>query len=85
MTTGDAWWRNLDTNPRMRVWLSGTRVEGKAAPVTDPQESVRLHFAMFEIRPFFARLAGLPPRPSAPEMARSVEAGRMLVRIGLRR
>jgi hypothetical protein len=84
VTTGDAWWRNLHANPRMRVWLSGMRVEGEAAPVTDPQESVRLHLAMFEIRPFFARLAGLPPRPSRPEIAGSVEAGRVLVRIRLR-
>lgn len=60
VTTGDAWWRNLHSNPRMRVWLSGTRVEGDAAPVTDPQESVQLHHTMFEVRPFFARLAGLP-------------------------
>jgi len=40
VTTGDAWWRNLHSDPSMRVWLSGTRVEGDAAPVTDPEESV---------------------------------------------
>lgn len=85
VTTGDDWWRNLDSNPRMRVWLSGTPVEGDAAPVTDLHESVQLHLTMFEVRPFFARLAGLPPRPSAPEIASSVNAGRVLVRIGLRR
>jgi hypothetical protein len=85
VTTGDVWWRNLDSNPRMRVFLSGTRVEGEGAPETALQESVQLHMRMFQIRPFFARLAGLPPRPSPPDVVRAVEAGRVLVRIKLRR
>lgn len=85
VTTGDAWWRNLPSNPRMRLWLSGKRMEGDGAPVTDPHESVQLHLTMFGIRPFFARLAGLPPRPSARDIAESVDAGRVLVRIWLRR
>ena len=52
--------------------------------MTDLQESVQLHTTMFEVRPFFARLAGLPTRPEASEIARAVNAGRMLVRIRLR-
>ena len=85
VTTGDAWWRNLRSNPKMRAWLSGAPVEGDAVLVTDPQESVQLHATMFEVRPFFARLAGLPSRPAAPQIARAVNAGRVLVRIRLRR
>lgn len=81
VTTGDAWWRNLSSNPKMRVWLAGTPVDADALPVTDPQESVRLHATMFEVRPFFARLAGLPSRPTAAQIARAVDAGRVLVRI----
>ncbi|MDQ2934540.1 MAG: hypothetical protein M3R49_06075 [Chloroflexota bacterium] len=65
----------------MRVWLAGRQVEGDAALVTDPQESVQLHFA---VRPFFARLACLPARPDTPQIARAVNADRMLVRISLR-
>lgn len=85
VTTGDAWWRNLRSNPKMQVWLAGKQVDGDATLVTDPQESVRLHETMFEIRPFFARLAGLPAEPGAPEIAMAVSAGRVIVRITLRR
>lgn len=85
VTTGDSWWRNLRSRPRMRVWLAGKQVEADGGPVTEPQESIQLHLTMFKVRPIFARLAGLPPRPSAPEIARSIEAGRVFVRIRLRR
>jgi deazaflavin-dependent oxidoreductase (nitroreductase family) len=84
VTTGDAWWRNLRSNPTMRVWLAGTPVEGGAALVTDAEESVQLHATMFEVRPIFARLAGLPARPTRKQIARAVDAGRVLVRIRLR-
>jgi hypothetical protein len=84
LTTGDAWWRNLRHNPLTQVWLAGRQVAGDAMLVTDLQESVQLHTTMFEVRPFFARLAGLPTRPEASEIARAVNAGRMLVRIRLR-
>jgi len=56
---------------------------GDATLVTDRQESVRLHAAMFEARPFFARLAGLPARPGRSQIAAAVNAGRTLVRIRL--
>jgi hypothetical protein len=83
VTTGDAWWRNLRSNPVMHVWLAGKLVVGDATLVTDPLESVRLHATLFEVRPFFARLAGLPARPGEPLIARAVNAGRVLVRIRL--
>lgn len=83
VTTGGAWWRNLRWNPLIRVWLAGRQVVGDATLVTDRQESVQLHAAMFEARPFFARLAGLPPRPGRPQIAAAVDAGRTLVRIRL--
>lgn len=85
VTTGDAWWRNLRSNPEMRMWLAGREVEGVATLVTDPAESVQLHATMFEVRPLFARLAGLPSSPSAAEIERSIRSGRVLVRIKLRR
>jgi deazaflavin-dependent oxidoreductase (nitroreductase family) len=84
VTTGDTWWRNLLSNPLIRVWLAGRQVVGDATLVTDRQESVQLHAAMFEARPFFARLAGLPPRPGRPQIAAAVDAGRTLIRIRLR-
>lgn len=84
VTTGDAWWRNLRANPNMRVWLAGRQVEGDASPVTDAEESIQLHTSMFEVRPIFAQLAGLPARPTRQQIARAVDAGRVLVRIRLR-
>ncbi|MDQ2941645.1 MAG: nitroreductase/quinone reductase family protein [Chloroflexota bacterium] len=84
VTTGDAWWRNLRSNPLMHVWLAGKQVVGDAAPVTDSLESAQLHATLFQVRPFFARLAGLPPRPGGPVIARAINAGRVLVRIRLR-
>ena len=84
VTTGDAWWRNLRSNPNMRVWRAGRRVGGEGALVTDEEESVQLHASMFEARPLFALLAGLPARPTRQEITRAVEAGRVLVRIRLR-
>jgi deazaflavin-dependent oxidoreductase (nitroreductase family) len=84
VTTGDAWWRNLRSNPVTHVWLAGKQVVGDAALVTDPVESVQLHATLFEVRPFFARLAGLPARPGDSQIARAVNAGRVLVRIRLR-
>ncbi len=84
LTTGDAWWRNLRSNPLTHVWLAGRQVAGDATLVTDPQESVQLHTTMFEVRPLFARLAGLPARPGPTQIAAAVNAGRVLVRIRLR-
>jgi len=83
VTTGDAWWRNLRSNPVMHVWLAGKQVGGDATLVTDPLESVQLHATLFEVRPFFARLAGLRARPEEALIARAVNAGRVLVRIRL--
>jgi hypothetical protein len=83
VTTGDQWWRNLATRPSVGIWLRGSRREGLAEPVLDQSESVRLHATMFEAKPFFARLAGLPARPTATEVERSVRAGRVLVRVSL--
>ena len=84
VTTGDAWWRNLRSHPKMRVWLAGRQVEGDAAMVTDAEDSVQLHTSMFEIRPIFARLAGLPAKPTREQIAMAVNAGRVFVRISLR-
>jgi hypothetical protein len=84
VTTGDSWWKNLPSNPLTPVWLGGRKVPGDATVVTDPQESVQLHTTMFEAKPFFARLAGLPEKPGEAQIATAVDAGRMLVRIRLR-
>ena len=81
ITTGDRWWLNLADRPQVRIWLKGARHEGTAQPVLDRAESVRLHATMFRAKPFFARLAGLPARPTASEIERSVAAGRVLVRV----
>jgi deazaflavin-dependent oxidoreductase (nitroreductase family) len=83
VTTGDRWWRNLTERPSVRIWLRGAAHEGLAKPVLDEAESVRLHATMFEAKPFFARLAGLPARPTTSEIEQSVRAGRVLVRVSM--
>jgi deazaflavin-dependent oxidoreductase (nitroreductase family) len=83
ITTGDRWWHNLGERPRVRIWLKGAPHDGLAEPVLDRAESVRLHSLLFEAKPFFARLAGLPARPTASEIERSVGAGRVLVRVSV--
>jgi hypothetical protein len=84
VTTGDSWWKNLPSNPLTHVWLEGRQVAGDATVVTDPHDSVQLHTTMFEAKPFFARLAGLPGKPGESQIATAVNAGRMLIRIRLR-
>ena len=81
LTTGDRWWRNLGEQPRVSIWLKGSCHEGLAEPVLDRAESVRLHATMFRAKPFFARLAGLPGRPTTSEIEQSIAAGRVLVRV----
>ncbi|MDP9467838.1 MAG: nitroreductase/quinone reductase family protein [Chloroflexota bacterium] len=83
VTTGDAWWKNLESNPEVRLWLAGGEVAGSATPVTDPAESAELHAALFSARPLFARLAGLSARPARSQIAAAIKAGRMFVRITL--
>jgi deazaflavin-dependent oxidoreductase (nitroreductase family) len=83
VTTGDAWWKNLRANPEMGVWLGGRHRSGAAGLVTDVAESVQLHASMFEVRPIFAQLAGLPARPNPDQIERAVNAGRVMVRIRL--
>jgi Domain of unknown function (DUF385). len=84
VTTGEAWWKNLRSDPLTHVWLAGRQVTGDATVVTDQKESIQLHTLMFKVMPFFAMLAGLPARPAESQIARAVNAGRMLVRIKLR-
>jgi deazaflavin-dependent oxidoreductase (nitroreductase family) len=85
ITTGDRWWRNLVERPNVRIRVRGARREGLAEPVLHIAESVRLHAEMFRARPFFARLAGLPARPTSGEIEQSVGAGRVLVRLSVAR
>ena len=83
VTTGDRWWLNLVERPNVRIWVAGRRRDGLAEPVVDRAESVRLHAEMFRTRPFFARLAGLPARPTRGEIEQSVGAGRVLVKVSV--
>lgn len=81
ITSGDRWWLNLAERPNVAIWIKGTRHDALAEPVLDRAESARLHARMFQAKPFFARLAGLPGRPTNSEIERSIAAGRMLVRV----
>ena len=81
ITSGDRWWLNLAERPNVGIWIKGTRQDALAEPVLDRAESARLHATMFQAKPFFARLAGLPGRPTNSEIERSIAAGRVLVRV----
>jgi deazaflavin-dependent oxidoreductase (nitroreductase family) len=81
LTTGDAWWRNLTENPRVRINIRGRWQRAVATPVADEAEAIRLHTEMFRARPAFARLAGLPSPPSTDDVATAVRSGRTLVRV----
>jgi hypothetical protein len=83
VTTGDRWWLNLAERPNVRIWLSGARRDALAEPVLDQAESVRLHAKVFQAKPFLARLAGLPARPTSSQIEQSVGAGRVLVRVSV--
>ena len=87
VTTGDRWWRNVTGGGPVRVRLAGRERAGWAVPLVDRDESVAEHARLFRERPFFRRLAGLPGGPSGgadrADVARAVDAGRVLVRIDL--
>jgi deazaflavin-dependent oxidoreductase (nitroreductase family) len=83
VTTGDRWWRNLGERPNVRIWLRGRGRDALAEPVLDHAESVQGHAEMFRKQPFFARLAGLPARPTTSDIDQTVAAGRVLVRVSV--
>lgn len=87
LTTGDRWWRNVVDNESVRVRLGGRWSSARAIAVTDADESRREHDRLFRLHPWYRRLAGVPATP-APDsdttaLARSIAAGRTLVRIEL--
>lgn len=87
LTTGDRWWRNLVDSDAVRIRLAGRWVSARAMRITDPEESRREHDRLFRLHPWYRRLAGIPTttaRKSDPAvLARSIAAGRTLVRIEL--
>jgi hypothetical protein len=83
ITSGDRWWRNLDDRPIVRIWLRGRCHDALAVPILDRADSVRIHAEMFRTQPLFARLAGLPARPTSSEIEQSIGAGRVLVRVSV--
>ena len=83
VTTGDRWWRNLAERPDVRIWLRGRVRDALAEPVLDEAESVKGHAELFRRQPFFARLAGLPARPTTGDIETTVAAGRVLVQVSV--
>jgi hypothetical protein len=88
ITTGDRWWRNLTGGEQVGVLVAGNRQRGIAMPVTDPAQSQAQHERLFRHHRWFRLLAGLPAvRDGGPDrvaLARSIAAGRVLIRIELR-
>jgi deazaflavin-dependent oxidoreductase (nitroreductase family) len=87
VTTGDRWWRNLVGGGPVQLRIAGRAWTGTATLLTDREECIAVHTRLFRERPFFRRLAGLPAAPGGgadpADVARAVDAGRMLVRIDL--
>jgi hypothetical protein len=87
VSTGDRWWRNLVDGGPVRLLIAGRSWTGTATPLTDREECIAVHASLFRERPFFRRLAGLPAAPGGgaypTDVARAVDAGRMLVRVEL--
>ncbi|MEX2547167.1 MAG: hypothetical protein WD830_05190 [Chloroflexota bacterium] len=87
VTTGDRWWRYVVGNGTVRIALAGRWRTARAVPITDSAESIREHDRIFREHPWFRRLSGIPTtsgeRPDAAALARSVAAGRTLIRIEL--
>ena len=87
VTTADRWRHNVSGGADVRILLRGRWHRGRAVAVTGRDESIGEHARLFRSRPFFRRLAGIPagPRggPDPAMLARSVDAGRTLVRIEL--
>ncbi|MGI8703993.1 MAG: hypothetical protein ACR2JZ_05730 [Candidatus Limnocylindrales bacterium] len=85
LTTGDRWWRNVAGGGPVELRLLGRRRAAWATPITDRDASVSLHEQLFRDHPWFRLLAGIPAEatggPDHAEVARSVDAGRVLVRV----
>ena len=84
ITTGDRWWRQVVGGAPVRVWISGRARGATADVVLDEAESADLHQRMFELKPAFAVLAGIPGRDREAQIRRSIAAGRRLVRLRLK-
>jgi hypothetical protein len=81
VTTGDAWWRNLQGGAHIAIWLRGRNRRALGEPVTETAESVRLHERMFRQQPLFALLAGLSGPDQRHQIRTAVDAGRTMIRI----
>lgn len=89
VTTGDAWWRNLEGGAPVAMRIAGRWHTGSALPLLDAADSHAEHERLFRLHPWVRRLAGIPAEPDggpdADELARAIAAGRVLVRIQLQR
>ncbi len=87
VTTGDAWWRNLEGGAPVAVRLAGRWRNATGVALTDHEESRGEHDRLFRAHRWFRWLSGIPGDPSGgpdPQaLAQAVAAGRVLVRIGL--
>lgn len=83
ITTGDRWWYNLLGGSEVRIWRAGQERTGHGEAIVDDESLVALHQRMLALRPWFARLAGLPSSPDRQTLLRSIRAGRRMVVVRL--
>ena len=86
VTTGDRWWRFLPESGDVRIRVRGRWRPARAEIITEPTSCAAQHERIFRRHPWFRILSGIPREargrgadPAA--VARSVDAGRTLVRI----
>jgi hypothetical protein len=87
ITTGDAWWHNLEGGAPVDMRVSGRWHSAHGMAVTDRAKSVFEHERLFREHPWFRRLSGIPAsadgEPDTRAIDRALEAGRTLVRVEL--
>ena len=87
ITTGDAWWHNLEGGAPVDMRVSGRWQSAHGVAVTDRATSVFEHERLFREHPWFRRLSGIPAiadgEPDTRAIDRALDAGRTLVRVEL--
>lgn len=85
LTTDDRWWHFVDGRP-VSLRIRGATLVGVATAVTEPEAVTDAVETLIDAQPSYARLAGIRSegsRPTRTDVRRSVDDGRVLLRVSL--